>query len=337
MKLPLRRRLGGFRPQPAQSLVPPGSAALPGHAIDLALLVDSSADLLTKLDAEGRIFFASASARQMFEVEPAALLGLHPSDYLLPEDLGPVMADIEAMVAGRLLEFRREARLRRRDGRLHWVEAHARVACDPVTGAFRAIVSALRDIRDRKALEAHLSDLANQDGLTGIANRRRFDAALQTEWARTLREGTELSLLLMDVDRFKLFNDRYGHQVGDDCLRAVCSAVAGAARRPGDLVARYGGEEIAAILPGTGAAGALDVAQRMLQAVRDLGIPHEDKPELPRSVTLSIGAATALARIGGRMAMPEVLLQAADTALYKAKAAGRNRLATALVLAPDER
>jgi diguanylate cyclase (GGDEF)-like protein len=164
-------------------------------------------------------------------------------------------------------------------------------------------------------------------------NRRAFDQALDREWKRTLRESSEISLLLLDIDHFKLFNDRYGHMVGDDCLRAVATAVSGAVRAS-DIVARYGGEEIAVILPSALLAGAVEVAEKVRSAVAALRLSHEDNLEGGGGLTVSVGVATALARAGGTMRMPESLLLAADNALYKAKHEGRNRVATSLLLAP---
>jgi diguanylate cyclase (GGDEF)-like protein len=175
--------------------------------------------------------------------------------------------------------------------------------------------------------------LSLTDGLTGLLNRRAFDAALDREWKRTLREGSQTSLLLLDIDHFKEFNDQYGHQVGDDCLRAVAASLKAAARAT-DIIARYGGEEIAVILPSTDTAGAVEVAEKMRSAVEALRLTHEGRPEGGEHVTASIGAATALARQGGTISLPEGLLLAADTALYKAKTGGRNGVATALVVAP---
>jgi diguanylate cyclase (GGDEF)-like protein len=173
------------------------------------------------------------------------------------------------------------------------------------------------------------------DGLTGLANRRAFDEALEREWKRTLREGTQVSLLLLDIDHFKRFNDLYGHQVGDDCLRAVAQAAVGAVRQT-DIVARYGGEEIAIILPQVDTRGAAEVAEKVRAAIEALRLPHAENPEGRDWLTVSIGAATALARYGGTMRMPESLLLAADHALYKAKHAGRNCVRTGLLIAPQD-
>jgi diguanylate cyclase (GGDEF)-like protein len=173
-----------------------------------------------------------------------------------------------------------------------------------------------------------LSVLASTDGLTGLANRRTFDKALETEWRRAARHNTPLSLLLMDLDRFKHFNDSYGHQAGDECLQAVARILSAAMKRSGDLVARYGGEEIAVLLPTTDAAGANAVAEDVRSAVEALAIPHDGN--VPSCVlTISIGMATLMPAFELLNADPKVLVTLADRALYQAKLKGRNRVSIA--------
>lgn len=147
--------------------------------------------------------------------------------------------------------------------------------------------------------------------------------------------GSQISLLLVDIDHFKEFNDNYGHQVGDDCLRTIAIAVQGAVRAT-DIVARYGGEEIAVILPSTFTPGAVEVAEKVRSAVEALKFHYQICPDGRSCVTVSVGMCTALARDGGTMRMPESLLLAADNALYKAKHEGRNCIATALLVAFKE-
>jgi len=213
------------------------------------------------------------------------------------------------------------------------MENNVRLIRDPVTGEPTEYVLVMRDVGDRKLLEDKLSAMAMTDGLTGLANRRAFDEALEREWRRTLREGSEISLLLLDVDYFKVFNDRYGHQVGDDCLCAVAVAISAVVNRETDIVARYGGEEIAIILPSTNTTGAVKVAECIRSGIQALEISHEGNIEGAGWVTVSIGVATALSRHGGTMSMPQGLLQAADNALYKAKNNVRNRVATTHLIA----
>lgn len=168
-----------------------------------------------------------------------------------------------------------------------------------------------------------LTRLSAVDGLTGIANRRRFDESLLREWRRAARGGLPVALLLADVDAFKQFNDNYGHQVGDECLKAVARTLEQKLRRPTDLVARYGGEEFAAILPETGESGALAVAEAMRAGVESLSITHRFSSAGP-VVSISVGVATMVPMRGDDNGFIN-LLKAADQALYQAKAAGRNR------------
>lgn len=177
-----------------------------------------------------------------------------------------------------------------------------------------------------------LTRLSSLDGLTGISNRRQFDETLLREWRRLGRQGRPLSMLLCDVDYFKQFNDSYGHQVGDECLKAVARTLKDTLRRPADLVARYGGEEFAVILPDTEITGALQVAEAMRSAVEGLNITHRYSKGAS-VVTISIGvASTTPSRTGSDSS---VLLKRADDALYRAKQAGRNRIAAAVVSPVD--
>ena len=175
--------------------------------------------------------------------------------------------------------------------------------------------------RDLASANRELEKLSRQDGLTGIANRRYFDSYLVTEVRRGARERQPLSLVLSDVDHFKAFNDCYGHQAGDDCLRRVAAALSSAGRRPADLAARYGGEEFAMVLPGTVLEGAVDVAQAVSRVIESLGIPHE-RSAVNAKVTLSQGIVSLTPE---KETSSEDLIQRADQALYLAKQQGRNR------------
>jgi len=185
-----------------------------------------------------------------------------------------------------------------------------------------------QEIHDRLAAEMllqaanqELHRLAHMDGLTQVANRRSFDSCLAQEWRRLAREQQPLTLVLCDVDFFKRYNDTYGHQAGDDCLRNIASAVSTVLKRPGDLASRYGGEEFAVILPNTPLDGAFHVAAEIQAAVRALEMAHRAS-SIRSFVTLSIGVATVIPHIEFS---PMTLLAAADRALYKAKQEGRDR------------
>ncbi|HMG58611.1 MAG TPA: diguanylate cyclase [Burkholderiales bacterium] len=175
--------------------------------------------------------------------------------------------------------------------------------------------------RDLASANRELEKLSRQDGLTGIANRRYFDSYLVTEVRRAAREKTPVSLILSDVDHFKAFNDCYGHQAGDDCLRRVAAALSSAGRRPADLAARYGGEEFAIVLPGTVLEGAVDVAQAVSRVIDGLAIPHA-RSAVDQTVTLSQGVVSLIPE---KESASEDLIQRADQALYMAKQQGRNR------------
>jgi diguanylate cyclase (GGDEF)-like protein len=188
----------------------------------------------------------------------------------------------------------------------------------------RTITLQMKYMQTQHALRAasrSLEVMSLRDGLTNVANRRSFDQTLRTEWTRSTRSGHPLSLLLVDIDHFKLLNDRFGHPYGDECLIKVAAALQAVVPRANDLLARYGGEEFAAILPETDGAGAWLVAERMQEAIRCLGL--ENLTPLGNVVTVSIGVAMGIMPLA---ASPEELIDSADRALYQAKRKGRNRI-----------
>ncbi|WP_417066892.1 diguanylate cyclase [Niveibacterium terrae] len=166
-----------------------------------------------------------------------------------------------------------------------------------------------------------LQRLSSVDSLTGIANRRQFDEALLREWRRALRKKLSIALLVCDVDFFKHYNDHFGHQGGDECLRRIATSLSEQVKRPTDLVARYGGEEFAIVLPDTDAEGARRVAEAMRSAIEAMHLAHAPSSGMPW-VTISLGLAAAVPEAGN--VSPLRLLEAADAALYEAKRAGRN-------------
>ncbi|MBF0476658.1 MAG: diguanylate cyclase, partial [Deltaproteobacteria bacterium] len=167
-----------------------------------------------------------------------------------------------------------------------------------------------------------LENLSVTDGLTGIPNRRRFDEFLEAEWRRSVRSRSCLSLLMIDIDFFKPYNDHYGHLAGDECLKQIGRALSTTVKRSTDLMARYGGEEFACILPETNSVGAMVVAGRLKDRVAALGVIHEFSP-IAGHVTISLGVATMTPLIN---LLPMSLVRAADELLYQAKRSGRNRL-----------
>ncbi|MEE1657272.1 sensor domain-containing diguanylate cyclase [Microvirga sp. CF3062] len=182
-------------------------------------------------------------------------------------------------------------------------------------------------LRRREHAEAELAILATTDGLTGLANRRAFDRQLEVEWLRAARQKTSVSLLLIDVDQFKAYNDVYGHQAGDECLRIIAKTIAAAARRPGDLAARYGGEELAILLPEADEADAATIAENLRAKVEALRVRHDTNP--PSCIlTISIGSATRIPSLDRSRIGPDHLITLADAALYRAKQNGRNCVAS---------
>lgn len=201
------------------------------------------------------------------------------------------------------------------------------------------VLSALRikyETDQRKAREAELvkvleeleiankelNRLSSLDGLTGIANRRHFEQIYDMEWRRAARTGSELSVLFLDLDFFKYYNDTYGHQEGDDCLKQVAAATGRVLKRPGDLLARYGGEEFVVILPETPLAGAVEVAEAIRTAIERCNIPHSAS-KVAEHVTVSVGVAGGRVTTGDK---PSDLIARADKALYEAKHGGRNQV-----------
>jgi diguanylate cyclase (GGDEF)-like protein len=191
------------------------------------------------------------------------------------------------------------------------------------------LVETFADITERKHAESvlqlanrELERLATEDGLTKLSNRRRFDAYLDLEWRRQMRVQGQIALILCDVDFFKNYNDYYGHQAGDDCLRSVADAIRKRVGRPGDLIARYGGEEFAIVMPETDIRGAFQVAENIRQELTKMNIPHANSAAAPY-VTISCGIACMHP---DATTDPKSLIEKADQGLYRAKQKGRNRV-----------
>lgn len=177
-----------------------------------------------------------------------------------------------------------------------------------------------------------LRSMAYLDGLTGVHNRRYFDEQLTAEWARAVRIGAALSIVILDVDFFKRYNDRYGHQAGDDCLRRVATTIRTSLKRPTDQVARYGGEEFVCLLPHTDLAGSMQVAEQIRKDIEELHLEHADSSAAPY-VTVSLGVCSRTAEQAGSA---QQLLTQADAQLYAAKEQGRNRVRGAELNLPSD-
>lgn len=242
----------------------------------------------------------------------------------------PVGAD--ALKRGEIEEAKILYRNRHREKSEIWIETALRVTRHPETGVIDGVVALSRDMTEHKDLQAKLVVLAASDGLTGLANRRCFDERLDLEWARARREGTPLSLLIIDIDHFKQLNDQHGHQEGDSCLRAVAGIIAKHGARPADLAARYGGEEFAMLLPNTDANGCEQIGTRICEAIREFEATADGRPSSWR-VTVSVGGATFWPN-SGIASSPSSLVEAADRALYSAKNGGRDRVVMAGQIVP---
>jgi diguanylate cyclase (GGDEF)-like protein len=288
------------------------------------------------IEAVGHQVFLAENGREAVD-----LLGTHGADLILLDVVMPVMDGIEA------------ARLIRAycDRLGIWVPIVFLTAmgkdADVVSGieaggddylvkpvseaVLNAKLKAMQRIaemrRELAAANAKLRQLSEVDGLTGIANRRRFDFVYAREFRRSFRERQPLSLIMADIDHFKAFNDHYGHPAGDACIRQVAEALGGSAQRPSDLAARYGGEEFTILLPNTPEEGALHVAESARRAVEALGLPHAYSTAA-KIATLSLGVA-CLEGEPTSTRSPAELIEMADRALYLAKSKGRNRVEVA--------
>jgi diguanylate cyclase (GGDEF)-like protein len=234
------------------------------------------------------------------------MTGKRPDAFFLPEDASALADNSVAIV-----------RMRMKDGMMAWVEIKHHMVCDSATGVPRENIIVIRDITERKTLEERLSVLELTDSQTGLFTPRAFEDALEREWNRTLREGSSISLLLLDFDHFRQFHDFREHLEGDRCLAKAAATVLGVLRVT-DFAARYGAEGIAIILPSTGPPAAARVAAKVRSAIEPLRSTLNVKLEGHEWVTVNIGISTVLARAGGTSRMPEILLLAADRALNRA-------------------
>ena len=299
------------------------AAALVEKEAHFRLLAEGSSDMVTSIALDDRLRYVSPSSVRVVGWRANQLIGTPALAGINPEDLPEVQATIDAMKRGDREEARFTYRHTHRQNGEVWLESTMRVTRKD-NGRVDGVVAITRDITEQKKLETRLETLAIEDSLTGLANRRRFDERLEEEWARAYRDRSSLALLMIDVDRFKAYNDEYGHPAGDACLRLVARIIAAETQRTGDLAARYGGEEFAILLPNTDAAGCALVGERIRSAIHEAGLVHATNPGAG-CVTASVGGAAcrpALERTAGVSS----LVEAADRALYAAKDAGRDRL-----------
>lgn len=278
-------------------------------------LVEQSGDLLLVIRMPDRqlIELNDAAARQLGYTRQQMTDPLFDLSRPLP-NLGEVWARLSETQP----DLRFDGSVVRADGSTMPVDANARRV---TLNQHDYFVLVLRDATQQREMEAQLRRLVLLDALTGVNNRRAFDERFEQEFLRAARGHGSLGLLMVDVDHFKLYNDTYGHQAGDKCLRQVAQALTATLKRPSDFVARYGGEEFAVLLPDADMAGALAAAELLLQRVRELALPHAAS-SVGNFVSISIGIAVAKPPVRGEL---ENFMAKADQRLYKAKHAGRNR------------
>ncbi|WP_181700558.1 diguanylate cyclase [Chthonobacter albigriseus] len=279
------------------------------------------ADAVAMFGDDGRIVFCNERYREFFpltadirvpgaSIQEVLLAAAERGEEKLPE--GMSAQEWANKLSGNLTQAG-DLRFQLADGR--WLEARSRPTTDGCLVVLSDVTQSQLAEEALRSLNNHLKILADTDGLTGLVNRRGFDQALEREVRNAQRTGRPVSLLLIDLDRFKAYNDLYGHPAGDECLRAVAECLRLVLRRPLDVAARYGGEELAAVLPDTDLTGAVEVAEAFSRALRSRRLPH-DASEKGR-VTASVGVAM------GGSSVRELLLRA-DEALYTAKGAGRD-------------
>lgn len=303
--------------------------------LEFEQVFDAVADATLIFDLEGRVLRANAAALRLAGVlDKADILGVECRTVLGGEFCGGSRCILERIRRG---DRRLEEEVTRPVGTRP--DVPMLLTATPLRGLgyeLAGVVVQFKDVTARKrqeeellAANRELNRLASIDALTQIANRRAFDSAIDREWRRMRRQRRPLSLILGDIDEFKPYNDHYGHPAGDLCLREVAGCIARCARRPGDFAARFGGEEFAVILADTLAPGADRVAEAIRREVEQLAVAHARSDVAP-VITISLGVATANPAADADLS-PEGLVAAADAALYRAKAAGRNRV----VMAPD--
>jgi diguanylate cyclase (GGDEF)-like protein/PAS domain S-box-containing protein len=275
-------------------------------------------DVYFETSIDGTILEISPSVEIIYQYNRKELVGKSLSDiYTNPEERDEFLKLI--LDKGKVSDF--EINLTDKDGSQHPCTISTLLIRDEQGNPIK-LIGSLRNIRERKQAEEELKRLSYLDGLTGVANRRRFDEDLGLEWRRMTRDAKPLSLIMCDIDFFKAYNDTYGHQGGDDSLRRVANTLNSVVGRPGDLVARYGGEEFVVILPETDSQNAKFLAEKMRSRVESLGIIHVSS-QVCEVLTISLGVATSIPTRGS---LPDELISSADQALYEAKTEGRNRV-----------
>jgi diguanylate cyclase (GGDEF)-like protein/PAS domain S-box-containing protein len=291
--------------------------------MEFRVLAEGSGDAVFRTRLNGVILYASPAAARITSREVASLQGMPLADLSEPGDATRLAEVLNGVASGVTNEGRVSFAIAGEGGDVKHVTASVRLA---QTEQESNLIVVVRDDTEGYLLERKLESLAATDSLTGLANRRVFSERLDQEWMRAARDRKPVSLLFVDGDRFKEFNDTYGHQVGDQCIRIIADTLNRVAKRSSDLAARYGGEEFVLLLPNTDGAAAQSIAEYVRSAIESLAIPHEQNGRVG-VVTVSIGVATFWPN-GDNAQSSEQLITRADQALYAAKASGRNCVRT---------
>ncbi len=291
------------------------------------LLADNSRDIVVLSNLEGHRLYVSPAVKDVLGWTPEEWTDRDSADFMHPDDVASFQKVLKEMLNGEDRHMFRY-RTRHKDGHYLWMEANGRPLREDGTGVPNAFVANVRDISERvdaeQKLEAayqQVQEQAQRDSLTGLSNRRRFDTALEMEWRRGRRTGNVLSMLMVDIDRFKQINDSYGHRAGDHCLQALAGLLQQTARRPSDVIARYGGEEFAVLLPDIDFDTALVMAESLCLKVRQ----HRVDAGIGRDLMLTVSVGVA-AIVPNKNVRADALVEAADRALYAAKLSGRDRV-----------
>ncbi|MEK3937647.1 diguanylate cyclase [Sporosarcina sp. FSL W7-1349] len=288
------------------------------------LITEYSSDMITIHDLRGDYLYVSAAGKEILHYDDAEMIGMSGYHFIHPDDINMIQRKHATLLeTGYVVST---YRIRRKDGEYIWFESAIR-SLEGKKDEESQLIIVSRNITERKMVEQQLQDanellqeLSMKDGLVGVGNRRAFDGQLADKWNHAISHGTPLSLIMLDIDYFKPYNDTYGHQLGDDCLRKVATAIDEVLKTTGQKVFRYGGEEFSILLPETDQAGAREIAEQIRRTVEGLQIPHIGS-KIADFVTISLGVATTIPTADD---MTPDFIEAADRALYKAKLNGRN-------------
>ncbi|HTZ57862.1 MAG TPA: diguanylate cyclase [Acidobacteriaceae bacterium] len=280
--------------------------------LDFQFIANHTGDVICRIGTDMTLLYVSPSASRVLGWNQEEMRGQVLEDFVPAKDVSALTSNLNSDLDESFVTLR----MRRKDGTLAWVEMTHRILRHAATGNPAETIIVIRDITERKTLEERLSVLELTDPRTGLSTPRAFDDALEREWNRSIREGSDISLLLLDFDRFRNFHDL--HREGDSCLAKAAAAVIGAVRVT-DFTAHYGIEDIAILLPSTGPGSAAKVAEKVRSAVHTLRSSPESIGLREGRMSVNIGMASVSPRVGATPRMPEILRVGADQVLRKAR------------------